>query len=348
MSAGVDHTCAIVGDGEVFCWGDNTFGQVGSGHLGGVVMDVQRVALPGDAKASRIVAGPQQTCAVTVDGQVLCWGAIAWTGLVRYGEGTCVDIEEPTGTPTLITCIASEGPALDVELHGFGICAPIQRDQVQVFCLPRVQTPKLESGYALERFALGDGVLCVVTETGEVLCTGTGAIVGRGPDESGDSLQIQLPAPAVDVAMGFEHACAWSADGHAWCWGDNSAGQIPSATEASTVPPTSPVALEGKITLMVAGSRHTCAVPVNGSSVVRCWGDGPQAGPGDEGSYSEMTLPSEVAVLSSMADHSCALDARDVIWCWGANPDGRLGANQRLDSATPRAVLVPNPETRAP
>ena len=67
---GANHACARNTDGSVWCWGDNTAGQVTSdtGHRA-----VQRVSLPGAAR--KIVAGEDHTCALLEPrGEVACWG----------------------------------------------------------------------------------------------------------------------------------------------------------------------------------------------------------------------------------------------------------------------------------
>ena len=63
------------------CWGDNDYGQLGTGVSGGVYSDdlivadaVELTVLP--AGPIRIAPGFDDTCASTPDGRVLCWGTV--------------------------------------------------------------------------------------------------------------------------------------------------------------------------------------------------------------------------------------------------------------------------------
>ncbi len=89
--AGAAHTCALLDDGAVRCWGDNAYGQLGyDGHLAvgddETLASVGDVPLPGPAVA--VSAGAAHTCAVVVGGQLYCWGA---NDLEQLGRQTATD-----------------------------------------------------------------------------------------------------------------------------------------------------------------------------------------------------------------------------------------------------------------
>lgn len=79
--AGYTRACAILTDGRVRCWGDNTTGALGNGttdsHAGAPV----EVAGLGDVV--EITGGWYHTCALRAGGEVLCWGD---NGLKQLGE----------------------------------------------------------------------------------------------------------------------------------------------------------------------------------------------------------------------------------------------------------------------
>ncbi|MSR19350.1 MAG: hypothetical protein EXR91_00005 [Gemmatimonadetes bacterium] len=70
LAAGSSHTCGISG-GQVLCWGDNRFGQVGDASTEGRAQPVQVVGLP--APATQLVAGAVHTCALLDNGSAYCW-----------------------------------------------------------------------------------------------------------------------------------------------------------------------------------------------------------------------------------------------------------------------------------
>lgn len=77
LSSGVWHTCGLDLEGQAFCWGYNTGGQLGNGQDGGpdllVVVEAEPVAVTGGQRFERIAAG-NHTCSVTSAGVVWCWG----------------------------------------------------------------------------------------------------------------------------------------------------------------------------------------------------------------------------------------------------------------------------------
>lgn len=72
LTAGARHTCAVAGDqGKVYCWGDNTKGQLGDGTTTAASTPVEVRGLP---PALEVDAGDKTTCALTENGDVYCWG----------------------------------------------------------------------------------------------------------------------------------------------------------------------------------------------------------------------------------------------------------------------------------
>lgn len=68
--SGQGHTCAIKSNQELWCWGDNSSGQVGASGNN----FVPRPSLVGHIKYTKLVAGSYNTCGITVQGYLRCWG----------------------------------------------------------------------------------------------------------------------------------------------------------------------------------------------------------------------------------------------------------------------------------
>jgi alpha-tubulin suppressor-like RCC1 family protein len=79
VCAGYLHSCALLSDGTVMCWGYNDKGQLGNGTVAaGVVTPVQSampVAVTGLTGARAITCGGHHTCAIVENSQAVCWGA---------------------------------------------------------------------------------------------------------------------------------------------------------------------------------------------------------------------------------------------------------------------------------
>src|SRR2546425_583931 len=97
VSGGYRHTCALLGDGTVQCWGRNLEGQLGDGTT---TSSTTPVRVGGITSAVAIAAGQGgvHTCALLADGSVKCWGAVgAGNGVGQLGNGST------TGSATPVT-----------------------------------------------------------------------------------------------------------------------------------------------------------------------------------------------------------------------------------------------------
>src|SRR5205807_9107416 len=71
LAAGQQHTCAVLDDGTVQCWGRNNYGQLGDGTL---ITRLTPVPVSNLGTAISIAAGAFHTCALLSSGTVRCWG----------------------------------------------------------------------------------------------------------------------------------------------------------------------------------------------------------------------------------------------------------------------------------
>lgn len=115
LSAGVSHSCALVGGGgkaagSAYCWGTGAMGQLGTGDLATREFPA---AVTGATAFTRISAGDSHTCAESADGGVHCWGA---NGRGQLGDGG-------TGMRLVPTRVAYAAPLHGVAAGGEFTCA---------------------------------------------------------------------------------------------------------------------------------------------------------------------------------------------------------------------------------
>ncbi len=101
IASGHGHTCALINNGSVWCWGSNSHGQLGDGSLTDRVAPAQvlSASLSGLTDVVEIAAGARSTCARRADRTIWCWG---WNGEGQLGNGTRDDASR--AVMTQFTC----------------------------------------------------------------------------------------------------------------------------------------------------------------------------------------------------------------------------------------------------
>lgn len=100
LVAAADQTCAVMSNGDLYCWGRNQNGELLLDNIGGedgFTLVPQAIDL-GFAVA-QVATGVTHTCALTSQGQVLCWGRNMQG---QIGDGTMNPAFEPT--PAQLSC----------------------------------------------------------------------------------------------------------------------------------------------------------------------------------------------------------------------------------------------------
>jgi alpha-tubulin suppressor-like RCC1 family protein len=250
VATGGLHTCALLADHTVRCWGDNDLGQLGQGSTTQLVSGTP-VSVPGISNALHITAGYRFTCVVLMDRTVRCWGS--WP--LDPADGGVQNAEEVSGGFSHACIRLADGTARCFGLNHDGELGDGTRTTSSV---PVVVMNGADAGLM--------GVAQIqATFQSTVARSSDGTLRSFGSHPT-----IPAGISGTDmVAVGGRHVCfRVQADRSVRCWGPNDEGELGDGT---TVTRTTPVSIGlANVLQIAAGNRHTCALLATGE--VRCWG----------------------------------------------------------------------------
>jgi len=343
LASGLNHTCGLLDDGSVKCWGGNTYGQLGIGStidIGGTSTEMgdalSAVSFSGTLNAVQLVAGQYHTCAKLDNSQVICWGR---NDKGQLGQGNKNQIGDSNSSAV------SSASVVDVSS---------------------------DTTDAVIEITAGANHTCVRTFEGEIKCwgknsfgqLGVGTVANISDDGSLSQMGGNLAAvalgtgrKAISVSSGFDHTCALMDNSQVKCWGSNEFGQLGQDdttnvgdSNVADVSNDSAIALGSTVIQVSAGGNHTCALLDDGS--LKCWGknqvgqlgleNNPEDNP-DARNVGDQT--GEIAALSAVslgtgvtatkvttgANHTCVRLNNGRTKCWGDNAKGQLGLGNTTD-----------------
>jgi alpha-tubulin suppressor-like RCC1 family protein len=193
-----------------------------------------------------------------------------------------------------------------------------------------------------QTLSLGYSLTCPLLPSGEAYCWGAGSRGGMGigwdySGPSGGSTPVAQTGGLTftSIASGYDHVCAVTAGGAAYCWGGNAYGQLGAGYRYhSTLTPV-PVAGGLTFTNLAAGAFATCGRTVSGD--VYCWGHS-WDGVASDSVPRLVDLGTTADTIVGSGFHFCTLSA-GAARCWGDNSAGQLGAGDVLAHSTPVAVV---------
>jgi len=363
LSAGNSHSCAIIDNGSIACWGRGSDGQLGDGTIANRWTPTLTNSQGLDRTATAIAAGGAHTCAILDNGLVSCWGHSGGSD-GRLGNG---DTSDKT-SPTLTSSFGNGRTAIEISAGAGHTCVIL--DNFSVSCWGNNDYGQIGDGTTNSRLtptpvigfennsivigiSSGTHHTCAIVENGSVYCWGYGVFGRLGNGDSSDKTSPTLTSSfsdgrtAISISSGGFHSCALLDDGNVSCWGWNPDGQVginEDSTSGHVVSNPSSINIfdDGATAVAISlGASHSCAILDNG--LVNCWGlnDFGQLGDGTSVNRYEPVLTQSLGSegfaigISAGAYHTCALLDTGDVSCWGMGYLGRLGDNQNEDRAFP-------------
>jgi alpha-tubulin suppressor-like RCC1 family protein len=351
VAAGLSHTCALRG-GAVYCWGDNTYGQLGDSSNTPSLTAVAVTASGMGGGVTAIASGLYHSCAIDASGGVWCWGH---NNSGQLGDTTTTDSNFPvavSGLASGVTSISAGGAHTCAVQSGAAKCWGSDALGQLGNSAPNADssTPVLVTGLgaSVDAVAAGQNHACAL-KSGGVSCWGANANgqLGDGlgapwfPSTSPVTVSgLSAGSGVTAITAGYNHTCA-IVSGAAQCWGKDTNGQLGDGGNSDSSIPLPVSGLSSGVTAIAGGGAHTCAIVSNSA---KCWGGDSSGQLGNGAPNTDSNVPVDVNGLTSGATaigagglHSCAVQNGGAL-CWGANASGQLGDNSTNNSSAPAAV----------
>jgi alpha-tubulin suppressor-like RCC1 family protein len=308
--AGHGYSCVLDTAGKPYCWGENEHSQLGDGTT--TNSNVPVAVVPGVLAGKhlrRIVDQFDHTCVLDATGAAYCWGHENLGGL-----GNNHDADVNVTVPTAV-----------IQPRAFTDLSP------------------------------GEHLTCAVGVDQQAYCWGDNHQGGVGDNTTTnrsipvavDTSGVLSGKHVVTVSTADDRACVLDSTGAAYCWGENTDGEL---GNGSTVASLTPVAVDksgvlaGKRLVRIeTDNHHTCALDDAGAAY--CWGLNSEGQLGDGSTTSSTTAVAvDMSALpggTTFTDirlgyrHTCAQTVNGRVYCWGSNSYGQLGDGTTVNRSKP-------------
>ena len=341
VSVGWDHTCAILNDDTLKCWGEGDYGRLGIGSTTDYSTP-QAVDLGSGKKAKQVAAGGEFTCVILTDDTVKCWGQTP--GL----SGTWLFSVVTSGAPD-----ESVSEAECQAYRGSGWPSPTYNSARPRGCY--------NSG----------GAVYYNHETTSIGCTASvpciqkqyhylEVVTSEAPDESVSEAECEAYADATDgltwkSSSSWDHfhkGCSVYGNGNVYFNNDdtthNCGVESHNCIQKLEGYMTTPQTVSGITAKYIdVGKEFVCVIDLN--NYLYCWGrhdDGYRGlGGTNASSPTKITVTSsdlQVKQITIGGTHQCIVMMNDRVRCWGRNDYGQIAVSvsdnyEEVESGPPLA-----------
>lgn len=371
------HVCGLTSNGKMYCWGDNTTGQLGDGNSGTtenapVAVSWEFSTELGTKRYKDILTGPNHTCAAASDGELLCWGTLedgefgnsnetgsyitSETNAYYLGES---NVQKVTGG--YYFTIAHNGYGLGFA-SGDNLYAQLGLDNTTDREYFTTITNTFYDNIFMNFFKdidAGNYHSCGILPTGQVFCWGYNYYGQGGVGNATTPLISKYPSTSTahsyrtkQVSAGGYSTCILTGDGDVFCFGRNNYGQLGDGTNTDNssvvqVDTSGFTAGDSQAFVQISvGLYHACGVTSDAKAY--CWGYNNFGALGD-GTNTDSNIPVEVDMSAFPADSklkeirsyaysTCAISTNGNAYCWGHGTYGTLGNSASTNQNTPQAV----------
>lgn len=357
LTGGSRHACAITDERKIYCWGQNSFSQLGTSEYKDN-LNPHFVYQINDA--SKVVAGDLHTCAIVSNGNVKCWG--------NNNKGQVGDGRKDLGTRHLPVYVHSISSAKSLALGKDHSCALLTDGSVK--CWGSNSFGQLGNGnqtdsllpvnVALEQKVIeivsGYNHACALVSIGDIYCWGdnTNGQLGIGNKVSRSTPTLVLGiSNSKNLTANFNSTCAVDVNQNGNCWGEGTDGQLGNNDSVDKTLPTKVIdkwqtnktvgtyGPAANVVSVQVGKSISCLLST--LETLHCW-NSTTGGTGVSSPYyvgQTQTSGNALSVqeYSVGSDYYCVLRKDNSIYCSGKNDEGQFGIGSTQSSTI--SSLVP-------
>jgi alpha-tubulin suppressor-like RCC1 family protein len=343
ISASIEHSLALMSDGTVKAWGNNTYGQLGDGTTN---QSNTPITVSGLSNVLGISTSTYSSFALLSDGTIKAWG---YNLHGELGDGTDVDKLTPVSVTDITTAINiasgdSHGVALlsDGTVKTWGMNNDSQLgNETTISSLSPVTVSNLSNVIAIA--ANGSHNLALINDN-TVKSWGYndwGQLGNNSTISSSSVVNVSGLSNVKKIACGSFHSLALLNDGTVKAWGINGYGQLGNENNNDQLIPVNVSGLTN-VKDIAAGYQFSLALLENGT--IKSWGDN-YYGKLGVNSEDNVLINTNIALtvtnittgnsISAGGHHALAILDNGNIMSWGRNIYGQLGNNSTTNSISP-------------
>ena len=348
--AGAYHSIGITTNGIIYSWGNNEFGQLGTGDTEDKNLPV---IISTESNWAKLSVGANHNFLITLQGVLWSWG---YNGYGQLGNSDLGNVYEPTMIPEIdeddenknwTTIAAGHNHSIGLKTDGF-IWAWGYNEFGQLGLGDNEDKEKavmMESETGWSVIAAGKNHTMGIKSSGTMWSWGDNDYgqLGLGDGELGADknvpTQIGTDSDWSKIALGADHSIALKSNGTIWSWGYNEFGQLGLSDNDNKTEPVQ-IGEDSDWSKITCGFYHSVALKTNRTLWTWGFNEFGQLGLDD----SEQNMPISIGTasdwmhISAGKEHTFGLKTNNALWSWGRNNYGQLGLGDTVNRTTPAFV----------
>lgn len=348
VSAGGNHTLAIDGNGGLWAWGRNEFGQIGDGtsttRSAPVVIDTVNSYI-------LVSAGMHHSLAIRSDSTLWGWGRNTWGAI---GDGTESNRTVPVQVGSADNWLSVEashfhsvGLRSDGSIWAWGSNGNAQLGNgTQDGSIGALAPAQVEDDFDWTAISAGDNHSIGIRQDGTMWVWGSNVF-----DALGDPTFAVLTLPTQigsdddwdSVNAGENHNLAIRTDGTLWGWGRNFFGALGTG---GTADETSPILISDATDWISISANTYHSAALNASGELFTFGANQFGQLGDGTTIADPSVEHQMGTANWLSvsigfSHSTAIQEDGTLWAWGGNGNGQVGDGSFIDRNLPVEIACP-------